>query len=70
MTKTMAEWMCELMCGTDDDALNENIITYAQYMIDYKCSIRTLCREFDVPYTTMHRYLTEELQYIDDELFI
>ena len=68
--KTMAEWMCELMCGTDEDARNENIRTYAEWMIDNHCSIRQLCREFDVPYTTMHTYLTKELKYIDDDLFV
>lgn len=70
MAKTLAEWMCELMCGTDAEALNENIRTYAEWMIDNRCSIRQLCKEFDVPYTTMHRYLTEELPYIDDDLYI
>ena len=70
MAKTAAEWMCELMCGADEDALDENIKTYAQYMIDYKCSIRKLAEEFDVSKSAMHRYLTQRLKYIDDDLFV
>ena len=50
--------------------LSESIIDYANYMIDNHCSLRRLCKDFLVPYTTMHKYLTEELKYIDDDLFI
>lgn len=68
--KSMAEWMCELMCGTEEEAMVENIIDYANYLIDHKCSLRQLALMFDVPRARMQRYLTEDLQYIDDDLFI
>ena len=50
--------------------LSENIRTYAQYMIDEKCSVRRLAKDFSISKTTMHRYLTKELKYIDDDLFV
>lgn len=42
----------------------------ARYMIVYNTSIRETSREYDIPKTTLHRWIYKELRFIDDKLFI
>ena len=70
MSQDLNEWMCNLMCCDKEDSLYQNIVDYAQYMVDHRCSVRTISKEFDVPKTTMHKYLAHNLKYIDDDLYI
>jgi len=42
----------------------------ARYMIVYNTSIREAAKEYDIPKTTLHRWIYKELRFIDDDLFI
>ena len=42
----------------------------AEYMIVYDASIREAAKEYDIPKTTLHRWIYKELRFIDDELFM
>lgn len=42
----------------------------AKYMIIYDTSIRKASQEFDIPKTTVHRWIYKELRFIDDDLFV
>ena len=42
----------------------------ARYMIIYNTSIREAAQEYDIPKTTLHRWIYKELRFIDDELFM
>lgn len=39
-------------------------------MIIYNTSIREAAQEYDIPKTTLHRWIYKELRFIDDELFM
>ena len=42
----------------------------ARSMIVYNTSIRETAQKFDIPKTTVHRWIYKELRFIDDELFM
>lgn len=42
----------------------------ARYMIVYNTSIRETAQEFDIPKTTVHRWIYKELRLIDNDLFV
>ena len=46
------------------------IVEIARYMIVYDASIREASYEFDIPKTTLHRWIYKELRFINDELFV
>ena len=46
------------------------ITEIASYMITYDASIREASQEFDIPKTTVHRWIYKELRFIDDDLFV
>lgn len=66
-TKTLAEWMCEWMCPVNID---DTVLDLANYMIDHKCSVRQVAKNFDMPKSTVHDYLAKRLKYIDDDLYV
>lgn len=39
-------------------------------MIVYDASIREASQEFDIPKTTLHRWIYKELRFINDDLFV
>ena len=45
------------------------IIDIAGWMIDNKCTVRQLSREFLIPRSTVHKYLTVDLKSVDYELY-
>ena len=46
------------------------ITEIASYMIVYDVSIREASQVFDIPKTTIHRWIYKELRHIDDDLFM
>lgn len=42
----------------------------ARYMIVYNTSIRETAQVYDIPKTTLHRWIYKELRFIDDDLFV
>lgn len=46
------------------------ITEIASYMITYDVSIREASKEFDIPKTTLHRWIYKELRFINDDLFV
>lgn len=42
----------------------------ARYMILYNTSIRETAQEYNIPKTTLHRWIYKELRFIDDDLYI
>lgn len=42
----------------------------ARYMILYNTSIRETAQEYNIPKTTLHRWVYKELRFIDDDLYI
>lgn len=42
----------------------------ASFMIVYNTSIRETAQEYDIPKTTLHRWIYKELRFIDDDLFV
>lgn len=46
------------------------ITEIASYMITYDSSIREASQVFDIPKTTVHRWIYKELRFINDDLFI
>lgn len=48
----------------------EDIITeVAEFILDYKCSIADVSKEFGISRYKIQKWLTHELQFIDDELY-
>ena len=48
----------------------EKILKCAEYCIDYNMSLRSIAENTGLGKTTVWKYLTQELKYIDDDLFI
>lgn len=46
------------------------ITEIASYMITYDASIREASKVFDIPKTTVHRWIYKELRFINDDLFV
>lgn len=46
-------------------------LTIAKYLIDRpKTSVRGLSREFGIPKSTIHEWLTNDLKYLDDDVYV
>lgn len=46
------------------------ILKCAEYCIDYNMSLREIAENLCIGKTTAHKYLTKELKYLDDDLYI
>lgn len=46
------------------------VLQCAEYCIDYKWTIREIADNMMIPKSTVHKYLTEDLKWIDDEKFV
>ena len=53
----------------DDYRRDIDIMTLAEYIIDYNMSLRKAARECRIPYTTAHDML-QDLKYMDDDLWV
>ena len=53
-----------------DDTKYNTIIECATLMITYNWSVRTIAENLDISKSTVHDYLTKELPYIDDDLYM
>lgn len=46
------------------------IISIADWLIDNKCSLRVLAKEFDTTYYMVRHLLLDELKHIDDDKYV
>jgi len=47
----------------------EIILECANYCIQYNWSIRTIARNIGISKTTVHRYITQDLKYVDSQKY-
>lgn len=45
------------------------VLECANYCIQYKWSLREIARNVGVSKSTVHRYLTDDLKYIDSQMY-
>lgn len=50
--------------------MDEIILKCAEYCIEYKWSVRQIAENTMLSKSTVHKYLTEDLKFIDDEKWI
>ena len=50
--------------------MDETILKCAEYCIDYKWPVRKIAENMMLSKSTVHKYLTEDLRFIDDEKWI
>jgi len=48
----------------------ELILKCAEYLLDYNMSVQEIADNVCIGKTTVHRYLTEDIRCIDDDLYI
>jgi len=50
--------------------MDEIILKCAEYCIEYKWSVRQIAENMMLSKSTVHKYLTEDLRFIDDEKWV
>ena len=50
--------------------INERCELTARYIVDKNCTVREAAKHFDVSKSTVHKDVTERLEYIDHALYI
>ena len=50
--------------------MEETILKCAEYCIDYKWTVRQIAENMMLSKSTVHKYLTEDLRFIDDEKWL
>ena len=48
----------------------ETVLKCAEYCIEYKWSVRKIAENMCLSKSAVHKYLTEDLKYIDDEKWV
>lgn len=51
------------------DYIEERVLKCAEYIIQTGCTVRACSAHFAISKSTVHKDVTERLQYIDEELF-
>ena len=55
--------------GYVKDYIEDRVITIAQYIAENKCTVRAAAKVFATSKSTVHKDMTERLQFIDKQLF-
>lgn len=50
------------------DYISERVILLAEYMIEHKATVRKAAKEFNISKSTVHKDVTERLQFVNKEL--